>query len=154
MNSALLNINMDVSDYNSALLLYFWNQCVPIGSLFKQNMYNSIGVTFRNNRLILNYIVLFLWGELINQNQSGLYNSVVIGRAKFNGNDKILDSEMTNLVELSVFSLFNATLHLPLYTISSSSTSNAGLQRHLKSLPIPCSKHNRKSSSYHSLCRT
>lgn len=28
--------------------------------------------------------------------------------------------------------------HLLLYTISSSSTSNAGLQRHLNSLPIPC----------------
>lgn len=27
--------------------------------------------------------------------------------------------------------------HLPLYTISSSSTSNAGLHRHLNSLPIP-----------------
>lgn len=34
--------------------------------------------------------------------------------------------------------LSTANHHFGLYMISSSSTSKAGLQRHLKSLPIPC----------------
>lgn len=137
---------------------------------------SSLPITWRKSTILIrkhhicNDTVLFVIHRFtcINRIDHMLISKYTISQQKFHGLHQS-PSEETPPFNKKPFSTFlelglnlqtlmwirNMMLQLVLYTISSSATSNAGLQRHLKSLPIPCQIRKRmgKREQWRLMCR-